>query len=134
MALDLFFDETDRSRAQGLVKATVQIGAHKESVRPHVGLWSKQDYADHWQTGRDLCARGSAFVVLATSYAPDNWDLWVGRKTIEGYRFFNCLVPVRLGDVQISGKTLSLSDYDDFSPDRDEEVSKWDVKLADIVT
>ena len=72
--------------------------------------------------------------MLATSYAPDNWDLWVGRKTIEGYRFFNCLVPVRLGDVQISGKTLSLSDYDDFSPDRDEEVSKWDVKLADIVT
>lgn len=130
MPLALLFDEADGSSAPGWVKATLRIGAHAERVRPYLGLWSRQDYSDHWQASRELCANGAPFVVFAASRTPENWDVWVGRKTADGYRFFNCLAP--LDHVRISNKLLSLSDYVDFGPAGDTEVSMWDVVLADI--
>lgn len=132
MRFGLVFDNLEKSRTSGLVKATLHLGDHVEGVRPHLGVWSRQDYSAHWKNARQLCIAETPFVVCATSRAPDNWDIWVGRRTSGGYRFFNCLT--KADDALLSDHLVHLPNYSDFGPEHDAGVSTWDVALADIAS
>jgi hypothetical protein len=127
------FNADTGSTPPGWARIEIRLGDHVETSLAQIGEWSEQDYVDHWEEARLACLRGDPFVVFCSSRsasADDLTTLLIARRTETGYRFFNCLVPP--DDVQFFGKVVSLSDYADFGPGHDSNVSKWDVALADI--
>lgn len=127
------FDSEAGSTNSGWAPVTITLGDYVEESFAQIAEWIEQDYVAHWEAARLSCVRGEQFVVFCSSRSSSTDDLttlWIGRRTENGYRFFNCAAPH--GDVQVSGKLASLSDYGAFGPDKDVGVSTWDVALADI--
>jgi hypothetical protein len=117
----------------GWARITIRLGDHVETAAAQIGEWGERDYLEHWDDARLACLRGDQFVVFCTSRpasADEMTDLWIGRRTERGYRFFNCAAS--RDEVQFSGKAASLSDYTDFGPEQDAGVSVWNVALSDI--
>ena len=117
----------------GWARITIRLGDHVETDIAQIGEWIEQDYTKHWEDARRACLRGDPFVVFCTSRsasADDMTNLWIGRRTESGYRFFNCATP--RDEVRFSGNAASLSDYSDFGPEQNAGVSIWDVALSDL--
>ena len=86
---------TSSQAPTGYEKATVHLGAHRETVSFCVEHWSAQKYVQHWKESAASLLSGQVPTLFCTDYTSTNCSCFVGWRDGDGFVFEEWVINTR---------------------------------------